>query len=429
METEITDIAISPEQESKEIATIAKASIANIEANKKAYEALRDEYKGTKAPELTDPEFKATLKKLTQGSGALVKARTAATKLGKQETDKLDKVKVMIKSAVEELIAITADTEKEIKAEKERAEQLVADEKAEKERQAEEAKQARIAKLYELGLTHNGSYYSLGDLSITPVQITQFTEAQFEGFVSQATVEFEAIKLKEAEEKAAEEKRISDEKKAADEQAEANRKAQEALARENEAKQKELDEMRKQQDLMRIQIAEHRVDVLKSKGFDGDLKKGYLAYDSEVWGTSKRVDAKTIVDHTKTEWDELIKAIDVWLVEINKPKPAVVPMSIAGLSKPLNGIPILEPVADNEYMDEVLAQPNDSLVDDGIKYDQCILVFDTNNPFIDTMVGKATLRVYTEGFLEAAQDGLAPEMVSATGHIGDGLLFMVIKPR
>lgn len=410
METEITDPIISPEQESKEIATIAKASIANIEANKKAYEALRDEYKGTKAPELTDPEFKATLKKLTQGSGALVKARTAATKLGKQETDKLDKVKVMIKSAVEELIAITADTEKEIKAEKERAEQLVADEKAEKERQAEEAKQARIAKLYELGLTHNGSYYSLGDLSITPVQITQFTEAQFEGFVSQATVEFEALKLKEAEEKARQEQ----------EQQELIAE-QQRLQNENLQKQQELNE---QQALMAQIIAERtegRKKELSAKGFVYIERTNSYDYRNFV------VPMATIQEATKPVFDEVLTKFDAFLAELQRPKETA--SSPQRAIKPLNGIPILEPVADNEYMDEVLAQPNDSLVDDGIKYDQCILVFDTNNPFIDTMVGKATLRVYTEGFLEAAQDGLAPEMVSATGHIGDGLLFMVIKPR
>ena len=375
METEITDPILSPEQESKEIAIIAKASIANIEANKKAYEALRDEYKGTKAPELTDPEFKATLKKLTQGSGALVKARTAATKLGKQETDKLDKVKVMIKSAVEELIAITADTEKEIKAEKERAEQMVADEKAEKERQAEEAKQARIAKLYELGLTHNGSYYSLGDLSITPVQITQFTEAQFEGFVAQATVEFEAIKLKEEEEKARQEQ----------EQAGliAN---QQKLQQENEAKQRELDEAARKQ----------------------------------------------------KEQDDLIAELQAKLKAqepVKQPEETKVVATYHGKPSPLNGSHILEPVADNEYMDEVLAQPNDGLVDDEFPTDDerwAVVThrYTQSNPFRDVKVGPNIFRVYHEEFLDEVNKSVPADMkVISTGNFGSHELFMVIKPR
>ena len=101
MNTETTEI-LTEAQEKTQIAEIAKASILNIEKNKKAYEELRDEYKGITLPEFSDPEFKKTLKRLTEGSGKLVKARTAADKLVKAEIAILDEVKTMIKSAGED---------------------------------------------------------------------------------------------------------------------------------------------------------------------------------------------------------------------------------------------------------------------------------------------------------------------------------------
>lgn len=433
--TEPTEEILIAEQEKSQIAEIAKASILNIAKNKEAYEALRDEYTGITLPEFKDPEFKKIYKKVTEGSGKLVKARTAADKLVKSELALLDEVKTMIKSAGEDLKAITADTEKEIKGLKETAETLIEDDKQEQLRQIEEQKQARMVELLNLGFTAKPGYYELGDLNVTQMQLIQSTTAQWEGTIAQAKVVYEAEQLRIAEEKEAEEKRIADEKKAREEAEEAQRKAQELLTQQNEAKQKELEELNRERDIMRLQITEHRVDVLRAKGFEGDLKLGYLAYDSKKWGTYKRVDAKTIVDYKKTEWDELILSIDNWIIETQKEikpaEPAILPSSdIKPVEPPKNGAAIK---FTEEQRESIL---NDVLVaEESVKSDlpnvnhEVRLTFNDDKPFIDTLVGKSTFRIYPEQFLDAAQDGLTPEMVAASGSIGDELLFLVIKGK
>lgn len=368
MNTETTE-TLTEAQEKTQIAEIAKASILNIEKNKKAYEELRDEYKGITLPEFSDPEFKKTLKRLTEGSGKLVKARTAADKLVKAEIAILDEVKTMIKSAGEDLKAITAETEKEVKALKETAEDLVEQDKQEKERQLEEKKQARIAKLFELGAKHTGSFYRIGELTILPLQVTQYTEAQWEGFISQATVAYEAEQLRIAEEKEAEEKRIAEEKKAKD-----------ALELENAKKQSELDAAKKKQEEQDALIAE--------------------------------LQAKLKAQEPQKPAEPIVPSADI--------KPA---------ETPKNGSAIK---FTDEQRESIL---NDVLVaEEAVKNDTIgmitgCLYFTDEKPFIDTMIGKSTLRIYIEQTLDAAQDGLTPEMVAASGSIGDQLLYLVIKPR
>jgi regulator of replication initiation timing len=434
MENTTEDTTLPAEQSKTQIAEIAKASILNIEQNKKAYEELRDEATGIVLPEFKDPEFKKTHKKVTELSGRLVKARTAADKLVKQELAIVDEVKTMIKSAGEDLKSITADAEKEIKRLKDAAEQLIEDDKAETLRKIEEAKQARIAKLYELGFKIVNGYYELGELTITAIQIVQYTEAQFEGLVSQATAAYEAEQLRLAEEAQKEADRLAQEQRDREAAQAVEQKEKEALRVANEAKQAELDAARREQDIMRIEIAESRVDLLKSKGFGGDLKLGHMFY-----GTAYKVKAAKIVDSNRAEWAEVVKGVDVFLEELKKPKepvkddaPIGIPMSgfeslTTTVRLPKNGTPIK---FTEEQRDSIL---HDVLVgEEAVKGDfeehTATLVFDTNNPYIDTPVGKSTLRIYVEQFLDAAQDCLTPDMVAATGGIGDELLFMVIKP-
>lgn len=379
--TEITEPTDA--QEKTQIAEIAKASILNIEKNKKAYEELRDEYTGITLPEFTDPEFKKTLKRLTEGSGKLVKARTAADKLVKSEIAMLDEVKTMIKSAGEDLKAITADTEKEVKALKETAEQLVEDDKQEQLRQLEEKKQARIAKLFELGLKFNGAYYEIGELTLTSLQVTQYSEAQFEGFVSQAKVVYEAEQLRLAEEAEKEAKRIADEKKAREEAEEAQRKAQELLAKENEAKQRELEAAKAKQ--------KEQDDLIAS------LQAQIKAQEA-----------------TKPNALEILPSADIKPVETPKNGSAI-KFTEEQRESILNDVLVAEEAVKNDNV--------------GFGMVTGCLYFTDDKPFVDTLIGKATLRVYVEQTLDAAQDGLTPEMVAASGSIGDELLFLVIKGK
>lgn len=428
--TEITEI--SPEQEKTQIAEIAKASILNIEKNKQAYEELRDEYTGITLPEFKDSEFKKTLKRLTEGSGKLVKARTAADKLVKSEIAMLDEVKTMIKSAGEDLKAITADTEKEVKSLKETAEGLVEDAKQEELRLLEEKKQARIAKLFELGLKFNGAYYEIGELNITPIQVTQYSEAQFEGFISQATVAYEAEQLRLAEEREAEEKRIAEEKKQQEQLAEAHRKEQEALTRANADKQSELDAINREREIMRLERTEARIDTLRRYEFLGSLKEGKFTRVGFI------LKAEFVVDAPKSEWDAKMAEWDAYLVETIKSKetkPQDAPVVLDTQVRPLNGSPIHFTEEEKEsilndvlVIEEAVKQDNEFPVNDEMVIN-VLLKFSDNKPFIDTAIGKSTLRIYVEQFLDTAQDGLSADMVAASGSIGDELLFLVIKGK
>lgn len=387
MNTETTE-TLTEAQEKTQIAEIAKASILNIEKNKKAYEELRDEYKGITLPEFSDPEFKKTLKRLTEGSGKLVKARTAADKLVKSEIAMLDEVKTMIKSAGEDLKAITAETEKEVKALKETAEDLVEQDKQEKERQAEEKKQARIAKLFELGLKFNGAYYEIADLNITPIQVTQYTEAQFEGFIAQATVAYEAEQLRIAEEKEAEEKRIAEELRIQAEVAENQRLQQETLARENAAKQAELEAARKKQEEQDALIAE--------------LQAKLRAQEPQ-----------------KAAEPAIIPSADIKPVETPKNGSAI-KFTEAQRESILNDVLVAEEAVKQDIDEKILVVSS-------------TITFTAAKPYLDSMIGRSTLRIYHEAFLDAAQDGLqiddktAPNHVKATGSIGDDLLFIVFQ--
>lgn len=434
MENESIEVIQTEYQENTDIAIIAKASIANIEANKKAYEELRDKYKGLKAPDFTDPEFKSTLKILTQGSGALVKARTAAAKLGKQETDKLDKVKLMIKGAVEDLISITAETEKEIKAEKERAEQIVEEDKQEQIRLAEEKKQLRMFELTQIGMVTKEGYYQLGDMSITLMELIQSTEAQWEGKVAQVKVIYEAEQLRLVEEAQKEAERLAQEQRDR-EVAQATELAEkEALRLANEAKQAELDAARIEQDIMRAERAESRVDALKQRGFDGDLKVGKMR-----WGTFE-FDASFIVDANKANWDSMLKEADDYKYEASQPKiveikPAATPPVVLDTQiRPLNGTAIKFTEAERESIIESVLVGENEVTGEGVYGHDVTVSFTKEKPYIDAKVGKGDkapiFRIYVEAFLEEATAGITKEQVSATGDFeGTDFLFMVIKGK
>jgi len=420
---ETTNIAVSETNEKAQVAIIAQASILNIEKNKKAYEDLRDEYAGITLPEFKDPDFKKVHKKITEGSGKLVKARTAADKLVKSEIAVLKEVEVMIKQAGEDLKAITIDTEREIKALKETAENLVEEDKQEQLRLAEEKKQARIAKLFELGLTYNGGNYSIGDLAITPVMIVQYSDNQFDGFVSQATAAYEAEQLRIAEEKA-EAERLSElarqEQQKRDEEQLAQ---QQELTRQNQEQQAIIDADRREKELMRLERTEHRVDVLHAKGFEGDLKKGVLEYSSFA------IKAGFICDATKSEWDARMVEFADYLESVSKPKEepkATTPPQSNFTVVPVSSLPFIPededevPSANPIVVDEPFVAPPDT--------EKVVLLHFTNvYPFIDSKVGKSTLRLYPELFVEEAGKGLTKDDIAASGSISSDLLFYVIK--
>lgn len=430
---ETTETVLTADQENEQVQRIAAASLTNIRQNREKFEDIANQFTGLTIDGIDD---KANYKTVSAGITATRTARTTVTKLVKAEKALLKKVADMLDDEGEQLIAIVSPIENALKAEKERIDTLKEEAEQELLRQEEEKKQARIAKLFELGAKHAGSFYRIGELTIMPLQVTQYTEAQWEGFIAQATVAYEAEQLRIAEEKEAEEKRLADEKKARDEAEESQRKAQELLAKDNAAKQAELEAANKERDEMLAERKANRISLLKQMGFAiGNSNE--LQFGSFIAGDN-------VLNCNKDVWDKHIDYLTTYITEFNAklnlqeevklqkdldPGP---PMDFGEKPQPpKNGSTIK---FTDEQRESIL---NDVLVtEEAVKREvhdpmefEATLSFSEEKPFIDTMIGKSTLRIYVEQTLDAAQDGLTPEMVAASGSIGDELLYLVIKPR
>lgn len=401
---EITDIALSEDQEKEQVETIVSASLANIQSNREILEGVAKQYSGIKINGIDD---KANYKTVSAGITATRSGRTTVAKLVKSGKSLLDKAKKRLDEEGEQLIAIVSPVELELKAEKERIDNLKLEAEQEELRKAEEKKQSRIAKLFELGLTFNGSYYSIGELSITPIQIVQYTEAQWEGFVAQATIEYEAVQLKIAEE---EEQRRLNEQKLAEE----NQKQQAELERQRLENQR----LQEQQNLLQQEILaerqETRVREIKSKDFVlVELRNCYEYRDFVISNAF-------ILESTKAQWEEKIAAFEAYLEGLKKPnEPIVVQMNSVVPEK-------LTPQETETMLDDVFGVEEPKVPEQSYTSQ---LTFTSTNPFKDVMVGKTTFRIYPELFVEEANSGLTKEMVAATGEFSDDLLFIVIKPQ
>lgn len=403
-----TELILSEDQENEQVQRIASASLTNIRENRKKLEELATTYKDITINGIDD---KANYKTVSAGITATRSARAAVAKLTKNEKGYLKKAAEMLDTESELLIAIVSPVENALKAEKERIDTLKEEAEQERLRLIEEQKQARIATLFKLGMKFNGAYYEIGELNLTSLQVTQYSEAQFEGFVTQAKVMYEAEQLRIAEE---------------EEKLEQQRKSDEAealkLKQENEAHQTALNN---QNALMQEIIAERtesRIKDLKSRSFVEVKLRNCWEYRDFIVGNN------FIETATKVDFDAKVVAFEVWLADFNKPK-------IAQLNILPTPVLIKATQNFNEQQEDAL---NDVLVaEECVKADwsevdvSCTAhtTFTQDKPFIDTMIGKSTFRIYMEHFLDEAQEGLTKEMVAASGSISDDLLFLVIKGK
>lgn len=361
MTDETTEITLSESEEKTEVAKIAQASIAKISEYKVTLQELVDKHKDVTFTDLKDKEG---IKAVGVAYSETRQARLAITNLGKQAVGTLKLVIKAVETEVDEAIEIVSPSEKRFKSDKDRIDDLKEEQRQEELRAAEEVKQTRVAKLVDLGLKFNGVNLEIGDLSISPVQIAHSTPAQWEAIEKQATVEYEAVQLKLAEEET-ERKRVAEEVL----------KQQQELAKQNEAKQAELD---KQTALIK---------ELQEKLKEAEVNKPQPLINVEA----SREDAKVVNNINNSPVGYL-----------KEPEKETILDEVFGTSE-------LEPAED---------------------YTQTVeLKFSKATPFIDAKVGKSTLRIYTEQFLDEANEGLTKDMVAASGEINGELLFLVIKPK
>lgn len=166
---------------------------------------------------------KETFESAKKARAVLREKRFFIQNIEKQNNDNINDLKKQNKENAAELIAIIEPIEKqidsgikEIENEKERI-------KKEKQEAEQRMIQARVQKLFVLGMQFNGIAYTLGEAKINSLEVKELSEEQFNQVTMQVEIEFNKIQETKAEEarKQAEEKAsIEAQKKAQQEEKE-----------------------------------------------------------------------------------------------------------------------------------------------------------------------------------------------------------------
>lgn len=282
------------------VANIAKASLANLTQNKSKLEDLANEYRGLTITGVAD---KDGIKKAKAGITATRTARTDIDKLRKAEKAYILEAGKLIDTTAAELTAIVAPIEGSLKDEVERIEQEQERINQEELRKKEEKKAQRTAKLFETGLSFSGTHFTIGELSITPIQVVEYSESQFEGFIAQANVEYEAMEMAKRDE----EERLANEKMLAQQQKEqAEREAETARAAQLAA-QREADSLLQER-------TDTRMIALKTAGFDyrdGENGQGFY-HPNDYY-----IAAGNIRSASRTDWDIEMQEFGVYSAEVH----------------------------------------------------------------------------------------------------------------
>lgn len=237
---------------------------------------------------------KETYDEAVKARRVLREARLNIEKKIKANKDILNTAKKSLEQEGEELVSIVSPLEETIGA----GIKVIDDEKElEKKRKEEEAQKkiaARNASLSGYEMKYEDGTYTLGDYSITAVQIKVFSDAEFEEFVNLVKTEYEKIlfmrkeleleKKREQErleqqrqEQEAERKRLDEQQK---EQDRVNKLAAERQEEERKMIEKQQAELRKEQEEFLRQKRDARIYQLKEIGLNRNTaSSGYVFED------------------------------------------------------------------------------------------------------------------------------------------------------
>jgi hypothetical protein len=395
MSTEIKEATVD-----QEVAEIAKASLTNLQKNRENLENLAAKYKGITIEGIADKE---NYKLVTAGITATRTARTTIEKLVKAGKSNIDAAKKLVDGEGAALIGIVQPIELFLKNEKERIDkekELIAERD---KQQAEEKKQLRIAKIFANGLEFNGSHYKIGDCSITPVQVAEFSDTQFDGFIAQAAVEFETVQIAKQEQ---------------EEQAEAQRLATE--------KQLEVERLEKE-DLLR-ERTDTRISFLVDKGF--------------LWNEAKEqfnmpgysIKMSSVTHATKNDWEMEVSEIEEHLISLNKKEvenipPPIIETYVAPVVITREHVEVTPEPLSPELEEALSARAEDQSSFLQKRPYTATMFFNSDLPFHDTKIGKATIRIYVEEFMDEANAGLTKEQIFDSGNLegSSDLLYLIIK--
>lgn len=465
MSTELTT-------EENAIQQIAQASLANINSNREQLEKLAETYKGIKIGGIEDKDNYKLLKK---GVGELRTARTSIEKLRKAEKSNILQAGKLLDEAADALTSLVSPVEEEGKTEISRIDTLIEEAENKRREELENKKQARISLLFETGLTFSGTHYKIGELSITPMQVAEYSEGQFEGFIAQANVEFEALQMaKQDEEDRLEAERLEQKRK--QEEAEQLAEQERAKAAESLRQANELIEERTDSRLNQLATLGFDVATATNGGYHGT--GNYFISLTSIKTATKEQWQEEVTEYGKhrQEYEANLEALDKQITEVAVPEskpitfqhppkadpiadPRIIELAKLGFNYVSeadafikNGVQIrmihIQTMKQDAWEEQLATLPgliagSESVIDHELSnqaekqaayFDtrpyQATVMFSTDRPFMDTKLGKATLRIYVEEFLDQANEGIAPNTVIESGSIGDSsdLLFLLLKP-
>lgn len=271
---------------------------------------------------VTDIKDKAQVKALREALSDVVKVRTGITKKKEEINAEYLRLQRAVNAEEKRLIGLVVEIEQPLKDENERVKALEKEEAERKEREEQEKLDARVETLKGAGIEFDGSFYSIGDISVDIVTIKSMKDSDFDFLVAKVEVVAKRI----AEEKA-EQDRIAAEKAEQDrierEQFEAN---QRKLEEERAAFQKQQDEFEQKQrdaDAAEAQrkadalaeIVENRTHTLEGLGFTFKPSTKQFIFEKE--GGACVVDMATIETSSREHFSQRIGEIKTRIAEIN----------------------------------------------------------------------------------------------------------------
>lgn len=262
---------------------VKKYNLADAEIAK-----LKKKYAGLKVNGVED---KAGLKVVKEALADVVSRRTAIDKKRLSLTGGYRKIVEAINGEAKRLTGLIVEIEDPLRAEKERIDALIKEEKERKEKEEQEKLDNRIATLKEKGMVFDGSFYTIGaSITMDIVSIKGLKDSDFDFLV--AKVEMEAEKIRKAQEE--------EEKRKAAEEAERKRQQEELERQQAELRkqQEEMEAQRKEFERQQQELAEMK---LKAEREEQERKERIAREEAE----RKAKELQDLVNHRASQLEAM----------------------------------------------------------------------------------------------------------------------------
>lgn len=261
--TEVAPVVLTPEQYEIELQKKINSDIKKYSLPDKAIAEMKKRYAGLTVKDLTDKEgIKALKAALSDVTGT----RTGIENKRKELKADYLRIGKAIDEEAKRLTELVTEIEEPLKAEKLRIDQLEREEKERKAREEEERLQSRVATIKEAGMSFDGNFYVIANMSMDVVTLKAMKDSDFEFLVAKVKIEAERIAKEEEERRQAELARQEEERKQREElerQQKELEEQQRKMREEREAFQRQQEEFAEQQRKAQQEEENRKAAILK----------------------------------------------------------------------------------------------------------------------------------------------------------------------